>query len=494
MRILQVIIGAASCLLLAQAGRRFVGGRAGLAAGWMLAVYPPAIFFDGLIEKASLDLFLVTALLAILGEFTARRSWRWLAAAGLALGLFTLNRENARVLYPVIAAWTWWYFRDVPASRRAAWIGAFTAALLVVLLPVGLRNYVVGGEFLVSTSQLGPNFYIGNHAGASGAYDPLVPGRGNVTFEREDATRLAEQASGRRLSPGEVSDYWVGRAVADIRSQPGPWFRLLGRKLLLTVNAGEVVDTESIEFYAENSRVLGTLFWFNFGVLLPIATLGAWLARDRWRQLTLLYAVAAALAAATAAFYVLARYRFPIVPVAMLFGGVGLVGLVDAARAAWRGRIGAPAAVWPGLALASLAAVVANVPLRPVGDDTRLNVAEELLQAGRPGEALPLLEREAAISPDYARARLGLGVALSRTGDKARSLEEFEKAAVRLAPSDFEARSALALGLAESGEASRRTRAFPRSGPPQAGRCQGAVQPGQRPATGGSGSRGHPSL
>ena len=281
-----------------------------------------------------------------------------------------------------------------------------------------------------------------------------MPGRGNVTFEREDATRLAEQASGRRLSPGEVSDYWVGRAVADIRSQPGPWFRLLGRKLLLTVNAGEVVDTESIEFYAENSRVLGTLFWFNFGVLLPIAALGAWLARDRWRQLTLLYAVAAALAAATAAFYVLARYRFPIVPVAMLFGGVGLVGLVDAARAAWRGRIGASAAVWPGLALASLAAVVANVPLRPVGDDTRLNVAEELLQAGRPDEALPLLEREAAISPDYARARLGLGVALSRTGDKARSLEEFEKA-VSLAPSDFEARSALALGLAESGEASR---------------------------------------
>jgi len=51
---------------------------------------------------------------------------------------------------------------------------------------------------LLSTSQLGPNFYIGNRVGASGAYDPLVPGRGNVKFEREDAA-LGDIASASKL-------------------------------------------------------------------------------------------------------------------------------------------------------------------------------------------------------------------------------------------------------------------------------------------------------
>ena len=45
----------------------------------LLAVYPPRIFFDGLIQKSSLDLFLVTLLLALLGEFLHKPRWGWLA-------------------------------------------------------------------------------------------------------------------------------------------------------------------------------------------------------------------------------------------------------------------------------------------------------------------------------------------------------------------------------------------------------------------------------
>jgi hypothetical protein len=67
---------------------------------------------------------------------------------------------------------------------------------------------------------LGPNFYIGNHAGATGGYEALVLGHGNAADEREDATRLAQQASGRRLSPKEVSAFWTTQALNYIRSQP----------------------------------------------------------------------------------------------------------------------------------------------------------------------------------------------------------------------------------------------------------------------------------
>ena len=289
-RVVQVFIGAASCVLLGLAGRRFFSPSAGFIAALLLAIYPPAIFFDGLIQKSSLDLFLITLMLAVVSEFHRRPHWKWLLAAGVVLGAFTLNRENARILYPIIIAWLLIYFRRTPLRVRFGWAAVFTVATLLVLLPVGFRNYHVGGEFLISTSQLGPNLYIGNHAGAQGAYEPLVPNRGNADYERADAARLAEEAMGRKLSPGQVSDYWVRRSLEYISSQPWDWLQLMGRKVLLTFSGKEAVDTESIEVYSGYSRILSLFFWIGFGVILPLGVFGIWQTRDHWRRLALLYA------------------------------------------------------------------------------------------------------------------------------------------------------------------------------------------------------------
>src|SRR5436190_4482818 len=64
-RLIQALLGAASCALLAAAGISLFGRR-GAIAGVGLAVYPTAIFLDGLVEKSSLVTFLIAALLAML--------------------------------------------------------------------------------------------------------------------------------------------------------------------------------------------------------------------------------------------------------------------------------------------------------------------------------------------------------------------------------------------------------------------------------------------
>ena len=440
-RAIQAALGAMSCVWLCVAGRRFFGDRAGLAAGALLAIYPPAIFFDGLIQKSSLDLFLMTLLLALLGEFLARPHWKWLIAAGLAMGAFALNRENARVLYPIIAVWLLVYFRATPLKTRAAWVGVFTVAIAALLVPVGLRNYHVSGDFLISTSQLGPNFYIGNHAGAHGGYEALVADHGNAAFERDDATRLAEDASGRRLSPAEVSDYWLGRALRDIRSEPSAWLALLGRKLLLTLNAVEAVDTESIEAYADYSPVLRYLLWLDFGFILPMAVIGAWMTRDEWRRLAVLYAAFVSLTVSVAIFYVLARYRFPIVPIAMLFAGVSVSAIPGTLLTPRRIR-----GVIPGVVLGLIVMHIVNTPMRTSYDETRLNLGSELIRTGRPADAIPLLERAAGEAPDYAPPHFNLGLALDRTGETPRAIEEFSTAA-RLRPDFADAHENLAIAL-----------------------------------------------
>jgi len=471
-RVIQAVLGAASCVLLGLAGRRFFGDRVGVVAALLLAFYPPAIFFDGLIQKSSLDIFLITLVLALIAEFQRRPRWRWLIALGAATAALTLNRENARIVYPVVGAWLLFQFRDVPVRRRVGWAAVFLSATLVVLLPVGIRNYRVGGEFLLSTSQLGPNFFIGNNAHASGSYESLVPGRGDAVYERADAMALASKAVGRPLSPGEVSDYWLGQSFAYIRAQPVQWLALLGKKVLLTLNAAEIPDTESIEAYAGSSRVLGGLLWLNFGIVLPIAALGVWTQRRHWRRLLILYGMFAGLALAVAAFYVVARYRHPLVPIVLLFAAAGLGAVLDIRRVSVpqpvagrreRGKARKPPAgrqpvalpdwkrQWiPGLAAAGLLAIVTHLPMKVVHDQTYINLGAFLVQNGRAADAVPVLLKAVAVDPVYAEPHFNLGLAYRDTGKPQAAVEELTKA-VGLRPDYPEAHSALGVMLRSLG-------------------------------------------
>ena len=102
----QAALGAVSCVLLALSGWRLFGKRAGLVAGFMLAFYAPAIFFDSLIQKSTLDLFFFSAWplwwVSNLIVQPKRRHWLWL---GITLGGFALVRENGLILIPGLLLW-----------------------------------------------------------------------------------------------------------------------------------------------------------------------------------------------------------------------------------------------------------------------------------------------------------------------------------------------------------------------------------------------------
>src|SRR5262249_2620265 len=177
-------------------------------------------------------------------------------------------------------------------NPRLARATAFVAGLAIVLAPVVIRNAYVGGGFYVTTSQFGPNFYIGNNPRADGTYQSLRYGRGAPEYERTDATELAERALGRSLTPADVSRYWRDKALDFVTSEPGAWLKLMARKVALLLNAREMVDTESQETHAEYSwplRVLGAVG--HFGVLVPLALVGLIVTWPMRRRLRILYAM-----------------------------------------------------------------------------------------------------------------------------------------------------------------------------------------------------------
>src|SRR4051812_39367857 len=249
-RVVQALMGSASCVFLALAGERLVSRRAGIAAGLMLALYAPAVFFDGLIQKSVLDVFFLCIGLYLIARISVSRSGRvrlqpdrhalWFLL-GLSMGALALTRENALVFILVIVAWALVSEHPSPITavprspitpnpqspipnplaRRAKRAAAFAGGLAVLLLPVAARNAYVAGGFYITTSQAGPNFYIGNNANADGTYQSLRFGRGAPEYERQDATELAERGLGRRLSAGGDSRFWAGPAPGFITAPPG---------------------------------------------------------------------------------------------------------------------------------------------------------------------------------------------------------------------------------------------------------------------------------
>jgi len=253
------------------------------------------------------------------------------------LGLLALTRENALLLAIPVLLWIGW-------RNRAALL--FLAGLAAVLLPVGVRNLAMGGGLQLTTAQSGPNFYIGNHAGARGSYEPLVVGHGNATDEREDATRIAEQAERRKLTPGEVSSYWTSQSLKFIAARPGEWLALVAasRPSSSTPTKSPIpkARTSTPNRYGYYARPR-----LRFRFAARLAVFGAVVSWPHWRSLGWLYGVALAYAASVVLFYVLARYRLPIVPVLLLIAASGLVHRKRLVAGAVAGLVIASLAHWP---------------------------------------------------------------------------------------------------------------------------------------------------
>ena len=463
-RVCQAVIGTIACVLLALAARRLYSERAGLIAGLGLALYAPAIFSDGLLQKTVLDLFFVCVVLWIVSglvdEPAKRSRWFWL---GVSLGGLALTRENALAIVGAILLLPPGLSQSTH-RQRLLHAGVLVLGLVVVLLPVAARNRIVGGEWHLTTSQFGPNLYIGNNPHADGTYGALREGRGSPEYERQDATEMAEAAAGRRLTPGEVSSFWV-RQTMESRS-----FAAWGVAHAHGRESRPSLESHRVRGYGESGELRRGVLAAqalapvgHFGALVPLAVLGiiaTWSDRSR---AGVYYAIATAYAASVVLFYVSARYRMPLVPLLILFAAAGLASLTTFLRAAGARKI--------ALAAATIGAVmiITNLPLLSADlmrATTETNLGVALQTDGRLQEAEIHYRRALAIQPDYAPAHVNLGMVLVALHRPDEAIEAYKRA-IELESGDVDLDVKLGNALLQAGrapEAVERFRTRDRSG------------------------------
>ncbi|OGS02465.1 MAG: hypothetical protein A3G41_08130 [Elusimicrobia bacterium RIFCSPLOWO2_12_FULL_59_9] len=342
-RFLQIAMGSLGCVVIYKTAEIYFDRKTALAAGLASAAYGLSIFYEGTLLKDGLSLFLSAAAMVFLAP--ARREpsqGRWFLS-GLCLGLLVLTRGNAVLMIPFLLAWPFWLCGRAlrrPALRYGA---LFLLGALIPMLPSLAHNYLVGKDIVLTTSQAGPNFYIGNRAGASGTYEPLASGRQTPEFEAEDARRIAEFETGTTLKPSEVSRFWFKKTLREISAEPGRWLRLLAQKAWMFADGFEMPDIEDYYLAKRFSAVL-RLPLLSYGFMFPLAVLGMLCGFSRFKELFPLYVFVAVNAVSVVMFLFLGRYRLPSVPALIVFAAFGSLLLWERFRARRYGFAAAGAA------------------------------------------------------------------------------------------------------------------------------------------------------
>ncbi|PAY18031.1 hypothetical protein CKO51_18715 [Rhodopirellula sp. SM50] len=422
-RMVQMTLGVAGVALIGLAGRKLFSERVGLVSALMLAAYPPAIYYDGIIQKAALATFLLCAVIAACVYLQTERRWWHAVLVGVSLGLLVLARENALLWTPLIPVWILLGLRE---TNRHRWklVGCYAGGIALILLPVAARNASLGGEWSPTTFQAGPNFYIGNNIEASGIYVPLVPGRATPMYERADAERLAEQAVGHELSAREVSQFWMARSWEDIRQAPGRWLQLMVAKTFMVFNRYEVPDVESMYIFREYSVPLQLSRIWHFGTLCPLGIWGLIATWRDWRKLWLYHLLLLTMIAAVVGFFILGRYRNPVAILLIPFAAAGVVDLFTRTWQEKRRSIGV-------VAVLLVSGILCNIRVheeRSLLASCYMNMGIAACKAGNLPSGIQLLQDAIAEFPEMAEGYVNLGRAYMLNQQPDRAAQCFQTA------------------------------------------------------------------
>ena len=404
-RIVQAFLGAAAAVLTAWIGARSFGSRVGLAAGFIVAFYGTLIHFDAELLGVSLTvaLQLLAVALAVAAGGASRPAPLWLGA-GFTAGIASLVTAPTLLLVAAFAAF----------ARRHAHLVLVAAALAIA--PVTIRNAVKGGEVVLISTNAGINLYLGNNP----RYDETVQIRPDRHWL--DLTKEPWDHGIRTKSGG--SNYFAGRALEWARTDPVGFLRLQVKKVRLLLGGDEIFRNHAIYPAREYSPVLAALLWkvpglaFPFGLLAPLAALGLAVG---WRRAPLLASIVVLYAVSVIAFFVVARYRVPMVPYLAIFAAKGVRWFASAAPARKAAAVGVA-----GLyAVCNLGQGTMSARMNP---DAEYSLAAQLHAERRLDEAEAHYKNALADRPDYLEAWVNLGVLQASRGRSVEAARAFEQA------------------------------------------------------------------
>jgi 4-amino-4-deoxy-L-arabinose transferase-like glycosyltransferase len=238
-KLLNVLLGTATCLLAYLIGKRVWNRNVGLVAAGVLALFPGQVFLPTLIMSEVPATFLVALFVCLVALFAIESmSWQKAAAVGVFIGVMSFVRgETIFLALPLIVVWAI-ASRSWLKGLRYGGVALVTTGL--VITPWVVRNWVSMGYPILMSTGSGENLIAGHWPGADGkgSFVPILDvdyKYQNVPFPKAETLIYREETR---------------RAISFALHNPRTELTLIPQKLW--------------EFYRSDSKVL---LWIQKGTL-----------------------------------------------------------------------------------------------------------------------------------------------------------------------------------------------------------------------------------
>ncbi len=426
LRIVQILIGSLSCVLIYLLARRLFDSRIALLASLFACFYAPFVYYQAEFQDMFLIIFLNILLIYLLFLAQKKPSVFRFFLSGIILGLSAIARPNILLFAVFIPFWAFFYFRDKVTTKTIfIFILFFILGLFLIVLPVVLVNYFAGKDLVIIAWQGGINFYLGNNPYASG-YKAVASGiRTSWEGIYFDSINLSRKSTGRELSFSQTQTFWLKQGFKFIFGQPFLALKLYLKKIALFLGGYEISENPNIYFFWSHPKnLLKPLLWkkiicFPTGLLLPLAWLGAFLSFREWKRYSLVLGFIFTYMLSVILFFVNSRFRLPAIPFLLIFSAFVIFKIIGQERLKKKIIL---------IAVSVLLIVLGNIDLTNQMDpvyEAQLHyiLGNAYLQQKSYQNAEHEFEKSIQISDKQARGFTGLGVIRSMQG----SYEEAER-------------------------------------------------------------------
>jgi len=327
-RIFGFLIGISSVYVTGRIALRLFGKKTAIFAALIHAVYPIAIYFESELLVDSLLTFLVE--LSILCFLYAMKSktTKWFALTGLILGLAAITKPTILALVPIYIIWLFMNNRNLLKSFSHSII--LIGSLLIIIIPVTVRNLLVADDFVLISSSGGINFYIGNNASADGSSASMPPPLGH-NWQIKDINYIAEHETGRELKASEISDFWFKKGIDWITSNKLDFLKLYLHKLYLCFNNLEISNNRDLRIFFDNNPILKSIP-VNYALILALVSVAFFfliVRRELNGQILFVTVIILSYLLIISLFFINARFRLPVVPLLIIIASYGFVNLLN---------------------------------------------------------------------------------------------------------------------------------------------------------------------
>lgn len=325
-RILNIILGVITCLLIYLIGREMLNRATGLISCLIASLYKPFIFYSIVPLKTSLSVFLFALTVYLFLIMMRKESWLTGIILGMIMGFLLNVRPNSLVLIPFIPLLILWnsFNKGAPVKRMGLILVVYTAGVFISLSPFIVNSYRDSGSIALTTPQSGYNLYLGNNLQNQEPYYNPVPFASSVPFEQGiHFTIEASRRTGKKLTRAEASGYWTRNLAGTALDYPVLFLWKLCLKTLAIFNQFERGDHYHIGFMSGFARFF-KLPLPGIWLILPFGMAGMAISVKRFWKYSALIMVFVVYALTLIAFFINTRYRLPLMVIVIPFSVTGI--------------------------------------------------------------------------------------------------------------------------------------------------------------------------